>query len=89
MLEQVIAINSDEVVETKSWLNRSEVDTPIRIFSDRNWEWMRRYSAVVSDGRWSMSLMVIDSSGIIRKVLRDVDPAKASQLLTDAIKSIK
>lgn len=88
VLEQVIAINSDDVTETISWMNRSKVDTPVRIFSDRNWEWMRRYSAVVSDGRWSMSLMIIDNSGAIRKVLRDVDPSKASQLLTDAVKLI-
>ena len=89
ILERVIAINSDDVVETTSWLNRSEVDTPIRIFSDRNWEWMRRYSAVVSDGRWAMSLFIIDSSGVLRKVLRNVDPSKASQLVTDAVKSIE
>ena len=88
VLSQVIAISSDDVAETIGWLNRSKIDTPIRLFSDRNWEWMRRYSAVVSDGRWSMSLMIIDDSGVIRKVLRDVDPSKASQLITDAVEMI-
>jgi len=89
ILERVIAISSDGVVETTSWLNRSKVDTPIKIFSDRNWEWMRRYSAVVSDGRWAMSLLVIDSSGVLRKVLTNVDPSKSSQLVNDAVKSIE
>ena len=100
ILQQVIAINSDEVNITKSWIDRTKTqrgddgsDTEgdaalIRIFSDRNWEWMRRYSAV-DNGRWSMSMMVIDSDAVIRRVVRDVDPSQACQLLAEAIESIK
>ena len=96
ILQQVIAINSDEVNITKSWIDRTMTqggndgsDTEgdaalIRIFSDRNWEWMQRYSAV-DDGRWSMSMMVIDSDAVIRRVIRDVDPSQACQLLAEAI----
>ena len=100
ILQQVIAINSDEVNITKSWIDRTMTqrgddgsDTEgdaalIHVFSDRNWEWMRRYSAV-DDGRWSMSMMVIDSDAVIRRVIRDVDPSQACQLLAEAIESIK
>ena len=101
IVQQVISINSDEVGITKSWIDRTmtqqggdddsgtEGDAGlIRIFSDRNWEWMRRYSAV-DDGRWSMSIMVIDSDAVIRKVIRDVDPSQACQVLAEAKKSIK
>ena len=100
ILQQVIAINSDEVNITKSWIDRTKTqrgddgsDTEgdaalIHVFSDRNWEWMRRYSAV-DNGRWSMSMMVIDSDAVIRRVVRDVDPSQACQLLAEAIESIK
>lgn len=100
IFQQVIAINSDEVSITKSWVDRAmtqqgddgsgtEGDAGlIRIFSDRNWEWMRRYSAV-DDGRWSMSMMVIDGDAVIRKVIRDVDPSQVCQVLAEAIESIK
>lgn len=89
ILKQTIAISSDEVVETNGWIRRAEIDTPMRIFSDRNWAWMQRYSAVGSDGRWSMSITVIDNSGVIQNVVRDVDPSKASQLVTTAVEAIK
>ena len=100
ILRQVIAISSDEVRVTKSWIDRTTTQQVsdggrdedsaglLRIFSDRDWEWMRRYSAV-DDGRWSMSMMVIDSDAVIRKVTRDVDPSQACQLLGEAIESIK
>ena len=102
ILRHIIAINSDEVSVTKSWIERTMTQPKqsndggngedneglLRIFSDRNWEWMRRYSAV-DDGRWSMSMMVIDSDAVIRKVIRDVDPSQACQLLAEAIESIK
>ena len=101
ILRHIIAINSDEVSVTKSWIERTTTQPQqsndggngedneglLRIFSDRNWEWMRRYSAV-DDGRWSMSMMVIDSDAVIRKVIRDVDPSQACQLLAEAIESI-
>jgi len=89
VLRHTIAINSDEVTETEAWIHRAEIDTPMRIFSDRNWAWMRRYSAVVGNGRWSMSITVIDNAGVIRDVVRDVDPSKASQLVAAAIELIK
>jgi hypothetical protein len=99
VLKHVIAINSDEVSETKSWIervgpqgsdgDRSEGDGDLlRIFSDRDWEWMRRYSAV-DDGRWSMTMIIIDTDAVIRKVIRDVEPSQVCQLLAEAIESIK
>jgi hypothetical protein len=55
----------------------------MRVFSDESLEWMKAHSAVVDDERWSMSLCLLDTSGIIRALVRQVDPAKASQLVTD------
>eukprot|EP00586_Coscinodiscus_wailesii_P013504 CAMPEP_0172514452 /NCGR_PEP_ID=MMETSP1066-20121228/260214_1 /TAXON_ID=671091 /ORGANISM="Coscinodiscus wailesii, Strain CCMP2513" /LENGTH=369 /DNA_ID=CAMNT_0013295121 /DNA_START=19 /DNA_END=1128 /DNA_ORIENTATION=+ len=88
ILDQVIAISSDKASETRNWMKRVEVDTPIRMFSDRDWEWMRRYSAVVTDGRWSLSIMVIDNSGVIREIIRDVEPSKASELVINSANAI-
>jgi hypothetical protein len=67
----------------------SVVDTPIRIFSDEKLDWMRTYSAVVDDDRWSMSVLVFCTSGIIQKLVRKVDPSKASQLVSDIVQSIE
>ena len=70
-------------------MNRAQMlDMPIKIFSDQKWEWMKTYSAVVEEGRWSMSIIVICNSGRIRKILREVDPSKASQVVMDAVQSI-
>jgi len=89
ILEQLICINADSVAETTSWMNRAQMlDMPIKIFSDQKWEWMKTYSAVVEEGRWSMSIIVICNSGRIRKILREVDPSKASQVVMDAVQSI-
>ena len=95
---QVIAITADDVSVTQSWIDRTAPQTGddadgdgnllLRMFSDRDWEWMRRYSAV-DDGRWSMSMVVIDSDAVIRRVIRDVDPSHACQLLAEVTESIK
>ena len=94
---QVIAITADDVSVTQSWIDRTAPQTGddadgdgnlLRMFSDRDWEWMRRYSAV-DDGRWSMSMVVIDSDAVIRRVIRDVDPSHVCQLLVEVIEAIK
>ena len=69
-------------------MQRTKFETPINIYSDPNWAWMRSYSAVVENDRWSMSVMIICNDGLIRKILRDVDPPKASQMVMDVIESI-
>lgn len=71
-----------------SWMKRAGVETSIRIFSDTKLEWMFMYSAVVDDERWSMSLYVFDSDGIIQTHSRQVDPSKASQLVMDSVDDI-
>jgi hypothetical protein len=73
-----------------SWMRRaSVVETPIRVFSDENLDWMRTYSAVVDEDRWSMSVLVFCTSGIIQKLVRQVDPSKASQLVSDIVQSME
>jgi hypothetical protein len=64
-------------------MSKAGVDTPIRVFSDETLGWMKANSAVVEDERWSMSLFMFDTSGTIRELIRQVDPAKASQLVTN------
>lgn len=70
------------------WMKRAGVETPIRIFSDPKLEWMNMYSAVVEDERWSMSIHVFDTDGIIQTHSRQVEPSMASQLVTDVTESI-
>jgi len=71
-----------------SWMNRAGVETPIRIFSDQNLEWMTMYSAVVDNERWSMSVMVFDTDGVIPHHSRQVDPSMASQLVMDIVEAM-
>lgn len=69
-------------------MKRAGVETPIRIFSDSKLDWMTTYSTVVNDERWSMSVHVVDTDGIIQTHERQVDPSNASQFVMDAVKSI-
>jgi hypothetical protein len=63
--------------------------TPMQIFSDTQLEWMKRYSVVVNDDQWSMSILVFCTNGIIQKVLRKVDPSQAIQLVMDLVQSME
>ena len=81
-------MESNDFSRVISWMHRAGVETPIRIFSDPKLEWMRMYSAVVDDERWSMSVLVIDTDAVIQTLERYVDPSKASQFVTDMVESI-
>lgn len=67
----------------------SGVETPIQILSDPSLEWMRQYSAMVDDERWSMSLFAIDTDAIIQLLVRNVDPAKAAQSIMGTVQSMQ
>lgn len=67
-----------------------ESDSNIQIYSDNTkLDWMRQYSAVVDDERWSMSIIVFCTRGIIQTLVRQVDPSKASALVLEAIQTIE
>eukprot|EP00567_Pseudictyota_dubia_P003479 CAMPEP_0197437250 /NCGR_PEP_ID=MMETSP1175-20131217/4517_1 /TAXON_ID=1003142 /ORGANISM="Triceratium dubium, Strain CCMP147" /LENGTH=323 /DNA_ID=CAMNT_0042966717 /DNA_START=33 /DNA_END=1004 /DNA_ORIENTATION=+ len=83
--DKVIVVSADPNDVTASWIKRSGIDTSIRMFSDEKLRWMQSYSAVVDDERWSMSIYLFCTSGVIRKLVRQVDPSKASQLVTDMV----
>lgn len=82
-------ISSDCLHFTSRWKNRAHVETPIRILSDPNLEWMTMYSAVVENEHWSLSVYVIDTDAIIQKLERKVDPSKASKFVMDAVESMQ
>lgn len=69
-------------------MKRAGVETSIRVVSDTRLEWLTRYSAVVDEERWSMSVHVFESNGIIQTHQRQVDPSNACQLVTDAVEAI-
>ena len=72
-----------------SWLKRAEIDdSNIQLFSDSDWEWMKAYS-VVGDSRWSMSVLLFDTSGCIRKIEEEVDPSHVSQVVKTMAESIE
>jgi hypothetical protein len=60
-------------------------DSVTRVFSDAKLEWMKKYSADV--GRWSLTLYMIDDAGVIRKLVRDVDPSYCSRLVSEYLQS--
>jgi hypothetical protein len=61
-------------------------DSAPRVFSDAKLDWMKRYSADVV-GRWSLTLYVIDDAGMIRKLVREVDPSHCNRLVSENLQS--
>lgn len=72
-----------------SWMTRQNVETSLRLFSDAKLDWMQRYSAVVDDERWSLSVFLLDSNGTIVSHTRQVDPSQASQFIIDMVDMIE
>jgi peroxiredoxin len=73
-----------------SWLKRANVeDMPFQILSDPKLDWMKRYSAVAENDRWSMSILVFGTDGVIQALRREVEPSQASQLVTTILQSMK
>ena len=79
--EQVMFVCTETVKEMKSWLRRSKIDRPLRVFSDPEMKFLSSYDLIGSDTdyRWSMSMLVFDTDGNLQ-VFRDVDPTHASQM---------
>ena len=64
-------------------------DMPFQILSDPKLDWMKRYSAVSENDRWSMSILVFGTDGVIQTLRREVVPSQASQLVTTILQSMK
>ena len=86
--QQVAFVCAESVQEMKSWLQRSNVESSLRIFSDPEMKFMTAYEVVGSDTdyRWSMSMLVFDTDGKKPKLFRDVDPSHASQMALKLMK---
>jgi mannose-1-phosphate guanylyltransferase len=56
----------------------------IRFFSDPNLEWMQRYSAI-SETRWSMSMLVFNSDGILQALHHHLDPSHVCRLISSVV----
>ena len=80
--DQVMFVCTESVKEMKSWLRRSNIERPLRVFSDPEMKFLSAYDLIGSetDYRWSMSMLVFDTDGKKPKVFRDVDPTYASQM---------
>jgi hypothetical protein len=70
-----------------SWLKRTDFgdSSAPRVLSDAKLEWMKQYSA--HTGRWSLTLYAIDDAGVIRKLVRDVDPSHCGRLVSEYLQS--
>ena len=86
--QQVAFVCAESVQEMKAWLKRSNVESPLRIFSDPELKFMNAYEVVGGDDndfRWSMSMMTFDTDGKKPKILHDVDPSRASQMALESM----
>lgn len=65
--------------------------TSFRIFSDPQLHWMQLYSVISEDmmSRWSLTMMIIDSRGIIRDMQRDIDPRQLQRHITEGMARIE
>ena len=69
------------VLQFCSWLQRNDITTSIRIFSDTQLEWMTTYNIISNDSRWSMSMLVFDTHGkSVPQPTHDVDPSHTTQM---------
>jgi len=92
---QVICIAADNAKQAQSWWRRipnsgsndgasSSSSSPIRLFVDPDLEWMTAYKVVGNDNsRWSLTMIVFDSNGAIRRLGRNVDPSHVVQLVRE------
>jgi hypothetical protein len=64
-------------------------DMPLQILSDPKLDWMKRYSAITENDRWSMSILAFGTDGVIKTLRREVEPSQASQLVTTILQSMK
>jgi hypothetical protein len=86
-MTKTIVISADSVPEMLAWKKRSNLGhvLSVRMLEDPSLEWMKTYDCIPDVDRWSMCVLVIDSSGIIRHHSREVDPARVCQLVSEAI----
>lgn len=91
MASQTIVISADSVPEMIAWKKRSQIgDTHhVRMLEDPSLEWMKTYNCIHDVDRWSMSVLVFDSSGIIRHHSREVDPSHVCQLVSEVVATIE
>jgi alkyl hydroperoxide reductase subunit AhpC len=93
MARQTIVISADSVPEMVAWKKRNhmgDTDTQhVRMLEDPSLEWMKTYNCIHDVDRWSMSVLVFDSSGIIRHHSREVDPSRVCQLVSEVVATIE
>ncbi|KAG7359636.1 AhpC/TSA family protein [Nitzschia inconspicua] len=86
--KQVVFVTVDSVPEMRSWIQRTNISTSIRIFCDPDLKFMTAYGLTVKelDSRWSMSLLVFDTDGRKPETVRNVDPSHAAQMALKVMK---
>jgi peroxiredoxin len=91
MAFQTIVISADSVPEMMAWKKRSQIDElhNVRMLEDPQQEWMKTYDCIHDVDRWSMSVLVFDSSGIMRHHSREVDPSRVCQLVSEVVATIE
>jgi hypothetical protein len=89
-LTTTICISADSVSEMMAWKKRNNIsDTnSIRLLEDRDSQWMNTYHCIRDVDRWSLSVLVLDSNGIIRHHSREVDPSTVCHVVSQAIATI-
>ena len=73
-------------------MKRAKVDsTSIHIFADPTLEWMTTYAVVSHEDplSWSLSVLVLDSNGVLRRHANAVDPSHVGQTVAEMIQMIQ
>jgi alkyl hydroperoxide reductase subunit AhpC len=74
---------------TNTNTNTNSHPVMVRMFEDPSLQWMKTYNCIHDLDRWSMSVLIFDSSGIIRHHSREVDPSRVYQLVSDVVATIE
>jgi len=73
-------------------MKRAKVDgTSIQIVADPTLEWMTTYAVVSQDDplSWSLSVLVFDSNGVLRRHANAVDPSQVGQTVAEMMQMIQ
>ena len=77
--------DTDSADDDDSDSDETSTTNSIRMFTDEKLEWMRLYGSIVDEERWSLSVLIFDSNGILTYIQRQVDPSRVASIIESQI----
>lgn len=82
---RMIVVTSDSAKDNFKHMKSSEI-TSFDIYSDENREFMRQYTAL-GEKRWAICMFIV-ADGIIQRIVRELDPDFAPDVVRKAVNSL-